>query len=210
VIHIGDPDQALTTVPVLCLCGGAVLASLVERRGSRPVWATAAAAVVVCSLLFFIPPGNLARASSYRAVASGGRVTDAAISAIEGVRERGQALIIDYGFPVSFRQISYYFPDDYVVFLPGTPGPPSSAGDAGMFFHRKLLSSYRNGTDIVLPPAKEILFLLPQGTHPRNLAPELSMAIQRGRIFYITSLPQNQFQFGAYRLRIAENPGSFH
>ena len=121
-------------------------------------------AVAVCSVLFFLPPRwKLARASSYRAVASIGRITDGAISAIDKVSKDEQAVIIDYGFLVSYRQIAYYFPDDYVVFLPGVPASPSSAGDAWVFHHHKFLSAYSNGNDIVVPPARKILFLLPQG-----------------------------------------------
>ncbi len=207
LVHIGDPDQALTTIPVLCVLGGAVLASLVEHHGRRRVWTMAACAVAMCSALFFMPPpGKLARASSYHAVASGGRITDAAISAIEDIRKRGQAVIIHYGFPVSYRQISYYFPDDYVVVLPGMPGSASSSGEAWVLFRRKLVSRYKNGSEVVLPAAKELVFLLPPGTQPLKVAPALGPATRRGRVFYTTSLPQKDFQFGEYHLAIRGTP----
>lgn len=209
LVHIGDPDQALTSIPVLCLCGGGVLSALIEHHGKRRTWAMAAGAVAVCSVLFFLPPRwKLARASSYRAVASIGRITDGAISAIDEVSKDEQAVIIDYGFLVSYRQIAYYFPDDYVVFLPGVPASPSSAGDAWVFHNHKFLSAYSNGNDIVVPPARKILFLLPQGLNPRQLAPELPATARQGSVFYTTSFPEKQFQFGAYRLTMGRDPHS--
>ena len=76
-VHIGDPDQALTSVPALCVFGGGVLSRLVEGKGDRRLCTIAAAAIAVGSLLFFLPPRwKLPRASSYRAVASIGRITD--------------------------------------------------------------------------------------------------------------------------------------
>jgi hypothetical protein len=207
-VHIGDPDQALTTIPALCLFGGAVLSCLVEGHRRRRVWAMSAAAVVAGSLLFFLPPRwKLARAASYRAVAPIGRITDAAISAIDEVSKDDRSVIIDYGFPVSYRQIAYYFPDDYVVFLPGMPSSPASAGDASVFLHHKS-SARSDGNNIVLPPGGKVLFLLPQGVTPRELAPELPLTSRKGRVFYTTSLPQQQFRFGAYRLTVDRNANS--
>ena len=203
-VHIGDPDQALTTVPALCLFGAAVLSCFAERGEIRRVAALAGAVVVVGAILFFLPPRwKLARASSYRAVASIGRITDGAISAIDEVRGDDRSVIIDYGFPVSYRQIAYYFPNDYVVFLPGLPSSPASAGEAWVFLHHKF-SAYSTGGDVVLPPARRILFLLPLGLEPGALAPELPRTDRKGRVFYTssTSLPQKQFQFGAYRLTL--------
>jgi hypothetical protein len=211
-VHIGDPDQALTTVPALCLFGGAILSCLAERGEVRRVSTLAAAVVVVGAVLFFLPPRwQLARASSYRAVASIGRITDAAISAIDEVSGDDRSIIIDYGFPVSYRQIAYYFPNDYVVFLPGLPSSPVSAGDAWVFLHHKF-STHSAGSEVVLPPARKLLFLLPLGFEPHALAPELPPTTRKGRIFYtsLTSSPPKQFRFGAYRLTLArsQNPGN--
>lgn len=209
LVHIGDPDQALTSVPILCVCGGAVLASLAKGDTNRRAWALAGLAVAVCALFFFLPPHwELARATSYRAVASIARITDGAIAAIGQVSERERSVIIDYGFPVSYRQISYYFPDDYVVFLPGMPASPSSAGDAWVFFHHKMFSAYPHGSEVVLPAAENTLYLLPWGVFPRKLAPGLPKAAQNGRVFYSNSFPQTEVQFGAYHLRVKPHSDS--
>jgi hypothetical protein len=201
LVHIGDPDQGLTTIPVLCLCGGAALAALVESQGRTKLLAAAAGAAAVSAVLFFVPlPGNIARASTYRAVAGIGRITDGALSAIEEIHKRGRAVIIHYGFPVSYRQISYYFPDDYVVLLPGTPEEPSSGGDAWVLFHRKVAAVYRSGSEVIVPPGGEFVFLLPPGVVPRKLAPELPRAAQVGRVYHLPALPAKGFWLGSYRL----------
>jgi len=199
LVHIGDPDQALTTIPILCLCGGAVLASVLKSPDGWRTVGLAAGAAAISALLFFVPlPLKIARASTYRAVAGGGRITDAAIYAIENIRKRGPVIIIHYGFPVSWRQISYYFPDDYVVFLPGAPGDSTSSGDAWILQHRKLLCAYGRGSSIILPPGRQILFLLPQGVQPSQVTPDLPTPKQLGRVFYLCGSPRKQFAFGPY------------
>ena len=60
------------------------------------------------------------------------------------------------------------------------------------------------GNDIVVPSARRILFLLPQGVNPRDLLPSCPATARQGRVFYTTSFPHKQFQFGVYRLRWAE------
>ena len=206
LIHIGDPDQALTTIPILCLCGGAVLESLVRSPGGWRIGGMAAGAAAISSLLFFVPlPLKIARATTYRAVAGGARITDAAIYAIENIRKRGPAIIIHYGFPVSWRQISYYFPDDYVVFLPGVPGDSAPSGDAWILQHRKLLSAYRSGSSIILPPGRQLVFLLPQGVRPMQVATDLPASKQLGRVFYLCGLPRKQFRFGWYDFAFSGN-----
>ncbi|MBL8217495.1 MAG: glycosyltransferase family 39 protein [Bryobacterales bacterium] len=111
LIHIGDPDQALGSIPATCVAGGAVLAAGVPRLRLAPVAALVAGLNV---LLFFAPPGRLARACSYQAVHRIDLRTRLVLSRIRDVRGTG-ARCIDYEASVpTWRQVGYYFPSDYV------------------------------------------------------------------------------------------------
>jgi 4-amino-4-deoxy-L-arabinose transferase-like glycosyltransferase len=120
LIHIGDPDQALATVSILCLAGGGVLAAFCRSRATAPVRRVTAAVVALQTLIFFVPPTKLAKASSYRAVAAVDRMTTGAVTSIEALHDGGPLTIVHYGSSVASRQLAYYFPDDYVVVLPAS------------------------------------------------------------------------------------------
>jgi hypothetical protein len=124
VVHIGDPDQALASIPVLCVIGGGVLARMLEQRGRRRVAGMAATVAAANALLFFVPPGRLARASSYPAVRNLDRRIRTAIDTLKELRGNRPAAIVHYGAIVTWRQIAYYFPDDCVVVLPADPAEP--------------------------------------------------------------------------------------
>jgi 4-amino-4-deoxy-L-arabinose transferase-like glycosyltransferase len=118
LVHIGDPDHALATIPVLCIAGGAVLDSFLYRRAGSRLLRTALAVAAVNALLFFLPSRGLTGASSYRAVINrdldNGRIFDT----IRSLHSSGPMTIVHYNNAVTWRQLSYYFPDDYVLHLP--------------------------------------------------------------------------------------------
>ncbi len=111
LIHIGDPDQALGSIPATCVAGGAVLAAGIPRLRLAPV---AAAAAAINALLFFAPPGRLARACSYQAVHRIDQRTQAVLSQIRDLRAEGVACIEYQASVPTWRQVGYYFPNDYL------------------------------------------------------------------------------------------------
>lgn len=111
LIHIGDPDQALGSIPATCVVGGAALAAGIPRVRLVPVAALVASLNL---LLFFAPPGRLARACSYQAVHRIDLRTRVVLSRIRDLHTKG-AHCIEYEASVpTWRQVGYYFPSDYV------------------------------------------------------------------------------------------------
>jgi 4-amino-4-deoxy-L-arabinose transferase-like glycosyltransferase len=174
-VHIGDPDQALASISILCVIGGAVLAPWSARWGKQGLAATAAGVVVVQSVLFFLPPTRIARAASYRAVAAVDRMTTGAMTSIEALRRQGPLTIVHYGSSVASRQLAYYFPEDYVVVLPASAGESTE-----MYFEHQPLGSPAAAAGLIRPGARRIVCLLPWNSK----GAELPGWKRRGPVYY--------------------------
>ena len=70
---------------------------------------------------FFYPPGRLASAASYNAVRSVDRQTQAVFAAIRHLKADSPASIVEYRGVVTWRHLSYYFPEDPVLYLATNP-----------------------------------------------------------------------------------------
>jgi hypothetical protein len=166
VVHIGDPDQALASVAFVSILGGGVLAALRPQWSARDLYIAAALAIAAHAITFFRPPGQLARASSYKAVAAVDRFTRGAIDSVRSLAPSGPLTIVHYGSPVASRQLSYYFPDAYVVVL---PSPGHSADEGVEVFHRHATFASPAGTRVELPGGPNMLVCV-RATTPRNPA----------------------------------------
>ena len=155
IIHIGDPDQALTTIPALCVVGGAVLNGFFQKRWPNRLAPAAALVVGLNAVLFFVPPGRLARASSYRAVKAVDGITRSTFDAIRHLRDNGPLVIVHCGSAVAWRQLAYYFPEDYVVVLPSAYGP----GEAWTIFRGRIQETHGRSGDIHLPGQLRVVCL---------------------------------------------------
>ena len=120
LIHIGDPDQALGSIPAFCVAGGFVLAAFARRFERQPIALLAFVAAGLNAAVFFFPPGGVARASSYSTISGNDRLTGAVIEAIQELQGAEPLTIVHHNAQVSWRHLFYYFPDDYVMFLPAT------------------------------------------------------------------------------------------
>jgi len=170
-IHIGDPDQALGSIPVLSVVGGAVLAAVLERWNSRRIIRMACAVIVIHMIIFFHPPGKLARASSYRAAKDVDFMTNRALDSIEALDKKGPLTIVHYGSSVGSRQVSYYFPDDYVVILPGSPQHPALGQPVQLYYHHLPLPAPPPGTkEPMLAGSRGVVCLLPWNDDGKELA----------------------------------------
>jgi hypothetical protein len=114
-VHATQADQVLASVPALCLIGGAVLSTLFQKP--RVVWGAAAGVALSNAVLFFTPPGQIAAEAGYQQVAARDRRIAETFTAIEGAKGREPAAIVDHGGNISWRHISYYFPEDEVLAL---------------------------------------------------------------------------------------------
>jgi hypothetical protein len=117
LVHIHNPDHALTAIPAVCLAGAWVLTRL-PARWFR--WASAAAAGA-STLLFFYPTGSPFWASNYR-IAEYTIRTDEQVYTHLGLFEKiGPVTVLLHGAYITPREIGYYFPRVPVVVLEPEP-----------------------------------------------------------------------------------------
>ncbi len=159
-IHIGDPDQALASVAILCAVGSGVLSAFLRQTRSNP-GPLIAAVLAINTILFFVPFNKLAKASSYKAVAAVDRMNSNALNAIRTLRGDRRITIVDFGSSVASRQLEYYFPDDYVVVLPGNPRHPLPGETVQMFYHHAGLNAVRSASGRMPPHSRRLVALLP-------------------------------------------------
>ena len=202
-VHIGDPDHALTSIPVLCLVGGAALSALPARIGSTRVHALACVVVAAQAILFFRPPLRLAKASSYRAVAAIDQVTTSAFAALDRLRQDGPLIILHYDSGVTWRQVSYYYPDDYMLVFPADPSSRDDERLPSAVLHRSPAGSIHSA-DVPLPPSRRIVCLLPWNAKPADFGGSVKWHRQ-GPVFYTDTENLSALNFGAYHL-IAPSP----
>jgi 4-amino-4-deoxy-L-arabinose transferase-like glycosyltransferase len=194
LIHIGDPDQALASIPVVCIAGGGVLARFLNRKytpGPLRVLLLAGAVAMVNAYLFFYPPRGPARASGYNAVVAVDYRTRSVIDSIKELRREGPVTILHYRGIVTWRQLAYYFPQDYVVYLPANPGESSWT-----IFNRETLPSPVESGE--LPPQSKRVILLDPFTDPAALAAE--GWTRQGLAYYRDLAPRSELKVGPYRL----------
>ncbi len=193
-VHVGDPDQALASVPVVTLAGGAVLSALAQKN-ERRLLALSAVVVALHTLMFFKPPSKLAKAGSYKAVAMVDALVSGPIDAIHRLRADGPLTIVSYGSVVTYRQLAYYFPEDYVLLLPGAPGRPGSEPPAEYFRHENLpIPAGKDG--LRRPGSRRTICLLPPNA-PKSSLPGWRTA---GPVYYLDSPEGQNLTIGPYDL----------
>lgn len=189
-VHIGDPDQALASIPVLCLIGGTVLQSFLSAKRERWLVPVAVTAVSLNALVFFYPPGRLASASSYRAVAAIDHRTREVFEDIQDLKRGAAIAIIEYRGVVTWRHLTYYFPDDPVQFLSPDPSAPSWT-----VLHRKTVDVTNSGRR--LPGPKRIILVTPFADDGQMYA---SGWKKHGSTYFRDLEPGAEIAVGPYRL----------
>ncbi|MBS1857159.1 MAG: DUF2723 domain-containing protein [Acidobacteria bacterium] len=195
VVHVGDPDQTLASVTVLSLIGGALLSRLLAGFDSSRVYAAAALVAVAHISSFYRPPFHLAEAASYGAVRNVDRMTTAAIRAIDSLKRDGPVTIVHYGSPVTFRQVEYYFSDDYVVALPGSP-VQRARGSTFTYFQHRSVAVPAGAAGKIGPGTRRLICLVP-GNTPDGLLPGWH---RYGPVFVLDKPPQSEVNIGEFRL----------
>ncbi|MCL4796963.1 MAG: glycosyltransferase family 39 protein [Bryobacteraceae bacterium] len=108
-IHVYDPDHALLTVPALCLIGGHFLTSAFPSR--RAAAAVTAVACAISAGLFFHPLRGAARPMSYQVVRRVDQSLREAFAVIRAEMARAPVTIVVGKTLVTWRHITYYFPE---------------------------------------------------------------------------------------------------
>lgn len=191
-VHIGDPDQALAGVAVVCLLGAGVLAALLARWQYRGLYVTIMLILEVHAWIFFFPPSHLGRASGYKAMVAVDQLTRHAIDGVRALDGKGQLIIVHYGSPVASRQLTYYFPDAYVVVL---PGPGHAPGEYAEVYHHHTPLSPQPGTNVDLPAGLTTVVCV------RPTPPKDSFRwAQSGTVYYRRWINQAPITIGGFSL----------
>lgn len=159
IVHVGDPDHTLLTVPALCLAGAKVLTDLrtARWRGAAAAWRWATVMAVGLNILLFLRPGpGLARAPSHRTVRAFDRQIHSAWTAVRQSRAAGPVVVVSCPSFMSWRHLSYYFPD--VPLFRIDPGG-EKAGVALMGAGQAEPATTSDGR-IILPPARRVVVVL--------------------------------------------------
>ncbi len=183
------------------MAGGSVLSVVYDRIGRRHLWALCAGVLAAHAVLFFYPPGKVARAASYRAFKAVDRMNTNALTAVQALRRDGPLTIVHYGSSVASRHLAYYFPEDYVVVLPGSPANPAPAAASQVFYQHEALSVPAGVAGLIRPGSRKIVCLLPWNAKPSDLPG----AKQHGAVYYLDRAPGTSVAIGPYRLvRLAQ------
>jgi len=119
LVHLRDIDQTLVTTPVVSLIGGWALANLKWPKRRLAVPAAAVAMLALSFYCFRRPPVADLRLASNGTVRYANDWMRATRSAVDTLQAEGPLAIVCYGSVVTWRQISYYYPDTPVLYLPG-------------------------------------------------------------------------------------------
>jgi hypothetical protein len=120
LVHVGDADQTLSTIPAFCLLGGTVLVSFYKTNRDAGVMGVAFAIAVNLALFvapfplrpdptFYKPAVDALWQTSYQAHADVARQSETVLTAL-AVRNP-ETMVIWNRSPVTWRTLSYYFPD---------------------------------------------------------------------------------------------------
>ena len=195
-VHIGDPDQALASMPVICILGGAVMACVAARARRRSFVPIVAALIAAQTVLFFKAPTELARAASYNRVVEVERMISGVLRSINALRLDGPLTIVQYGSAMPWRLLEYYYPDDYTVAISGYPGH-FLPGNPLLSYHRKYLDyQYLPNSlsgNLLMPKSHNVVCLLPAFSR-------LPGWLSFGSVSYKQIPDEHEVTIGPYRL----------
>lgn len=196
-VHVADPDQALMTVPVVCLAGGAVLQeafnSWRHRVPAPAVVAVACLSFSAClsTYLFFHPPAGPARAAGYGVIRYVNNHMRDTFNTIEELRRARPVQIISFRPPISWRNLSYYFPDIPIIVV--EPDDPSRVWQAGSHWGQ---SVPRQEGKVIIDYGRDIVILLsPDERHLRITLQTQAGFRQKGPLLHAPH-PGTEFQVG--------------
>jgi 4-amino-4-deoxy-L-arabinose transferase-like glycosyltransferase len=200
LVHLRDMDQTLVTAPVVCLLGGWALARVKWRK-----WrvATPAAAAVMLGLSFYCfrrPPVADLKLASNGTVRYANDWMRATLAAVDALQTEGPLAIVCYGSIVSSRQISYYYPDTPVLYLPGIEKGSENISPFWTL-HRRTIAA---GDPITLPESGNIAWSGSPGTGMREAVTGVAPVRELGPLIVTHATEGSQFRIGKWNLLSAQ------
>ena len=205
LVHVGDPDQTLATVPVVCLLGGWALSRLREKSAGRiPLrWTTAATvAVAINVFLFFRPLPSPANAASYRVVRWVDGITNDTFGAIRELKASGPIFLVACEPLVTWRKVAYYFPDDPMLVIEQCTQASGDGHGVWLAGKTKTQTPEIGPEGILLPSDREIVWLLPPEPRIRQQLEEAATLKPLGPLFHSRPGPGAKFRLGGYSLSV--------
>ncbi|MBI5282873.1 MAG: glycosyltransferase family 39 protein [Candidatus Solibacter usitatus] len=200
LVHVADPDQALLTIPALCLVGARLMTSLFQHGRKGYLAAAAAVAVAVGVVLFFHPMRGRARSVSYRVVQTVDREVSSTIAAISRHRQEQGLVILWHDGLVTWRQLSYYFPEKRLIVVEPSGAVWELSGTRRQEVQRAEL-------DYLLPIGTKVAFILPPPG--RGIRPSLRRSLgirEEGGVAFADPVPGSRFHLGGVSFVVPQTP----
>lgn len=189
LVHVRDLDQTLVTAPVVCLLGGWVLANMAPA-GRRFVVPAAAVAMLALSVYWFRrPPMADLKLASSGTVRFSNDWMRSTFAALDTLRKEGPIAIVCYGSVVSWRQVSYYYPDTPVLYLPGAENGSQAVSPFWVLHSRTTLA----GNPISLPQGRSIVWSVAPGPEVRNALMQTGPIRELGPLVVIRTAKDSRF-----------------
>lgn len=141
VVHIADPDHALSTIPALCWLAGRMLASWVGGAPSGSAiagrqWA-AWGTVAACGALFLLPNPRITEQASYPRIREQAVRGEALVASLFDLQRKSRLAIFCHDAEYPWRNLNYYFSGRPLVYFPQAPSadraPGSSSADPHLY-----------------------------------------------------------------------------
>jgi hypothetical protein len=197
-VHVADPDQALMTVPVVCLVGGATMQeAFVAWRKRVPAPAALAALGLIFSAsistyLFFHPPAGPARAAGYGVIRYVTNHMHTTLTTIDKLRRSRPIQIISFRPVISWRNLSYYL--NTVPIFVVEPDDPSRVWQAGSHWGQSVPTG---DGKVILDSTRDIVILLPPGDQSlREKLQSENGFNEQGPLLHAVLRPGAEFRIG--------------
>jgi hypothetical protein len=201
-VHLRDLDQTLITTPIVCLAGGWALANLTQKRW-RFVVPIAALAMLALSVYSFrrplMPDLKVASNGTVRFSNDWMRAT---LAAVNTLRSEGALAIVCYGSVVSWRQISYYYPDTPVLYLPGAENGSQVVSPFWMLHSARIAAS----DPISLPESGNVAWAVASGHEIRQTLADAQPTREVGPLVVMQVSEGSRFHVGMWNFVAANSP----
>lgn len=188
LVHVRNVDQTLITIPVVCVLGGAVLSRLPTRPA---VVAATAFALLVNFSNFRRPVLSEMNAASRGEIRYVNDWTKSTFAALDPLRQDHNAAWIWGDSIVSWRQVSYYYPENHVLDL---------ESDVPMWLYSRQGTLADCQENVVIVPVAHRLVLGVSYGQANTLA-ALPGAERRGPLVILPWGPGAEVRVGRYILR---------
>jgi hypothetical protein len=198
---VRDMDQTLVTAPVVCLLGGWALAkvNVPERRFTVPA---ATVAMMALSLYCFRrPPVTDLKLSSNGTIRFANDWMRSTFAAVDVLRAEGPVAIVCYDSVVTWRQISYYYPDTPLLYLPGAENGSQPVSPFWVL-HSHMTAA---GNPISLPESVNIAWSVPAGPGIRETLAHYGPVRELNPLVVVRTSKGSRFHFGMWDFATASN-----